>query len=165
MMIKFSNPLLLFDQSSVPYQRADDVGFVITEFLWFDGKPFYPASALAHAKVSQVALSFSEGGSEAEDNCDLIFQMPKAEGGHFFEIVLRSDLATFYGGWVWGEEIEYLDRYKNGYRVLCSRIHGKQVTFEYSEQERRYQPANELPLDKMDITHYPENWGRDHTIC
>lgn len=163
MIIRFRNPLLLFDQSSAPYQRADDVGFVITEFLWLDGKPFYPVSALAHAKVSQVALAFS--GGEAEDNCDLVFQMPKSEGGHFFEIVLRSDLATFYGGWVWGDELEYLDRYKNGYRVLCSRIHGKQVKFEYSEQERRYLPANELPLDKMMITHFPEDWRRDHTIC
>jgi hypothetical protein len=150
-MIVFNSQYMMFDHSIEPYQRADDVGYAISEFLWFEGRPFYPATALAHAKVAQVNLCTSAGREDSQDNCDLIFQMPKADGGHFFEIVMRSDAGTTYGGWAWGEALECLDQYVNGYRVLKARINNAHEAFEYSVRCGQYEPRSKLSIDKATL--------------
>jgi hypothetical protein len=147
-MIAFNSHYMMFDGRTEPYQRADDVGYAISEFLWFDGRPFYPASVLAQAKIAQVNLCALQASEDNQDNCDLIFQMPKADGGHFFEIVMRSDAGTAYGGWAWGETLECLDQYVNGYRVLRARINNTYVAFEFSVQCWRYGPQSKLSVDK-----------------
>lgn len=150
-MIVFNKQYMIFDHGIEPYQRADDVGYAISAFLWFEGRPFYPATALARAKVAQVNLSALSGCEDSQDNCDLIFQMPKADGGHFFEIVMRSDAGTAYGGWAWGEALECMDQYVNGYRVLRARIDKNTVAFEYSAQLEQYQPRSKLGVDKANL--------------
>ena len=150
-MIAFNSQYMMFDGRIEPYQRADDVGYAISEFLWFEGRPFYPAAALAQAKVAQVNLCALQPGEDNQDNCDLIFQMPKADGGHFFEIVMRSDIGTAYGGWAWGETLECLDQYVNGYRVLQARVNSTHLAFEYSTQCWRYGPTSKLPVDKATL--------------
>lgn len=150
-MIAFNCHYMMFDGRIEPYQRADDVGYAISEFLWFDGRPFYPASALAQAKVAPVNLCSLQVSEDNQDNCDLIFQMPKADGGHFYEIVMRSDTGTDYGGWAWGETLECLDQYVNGYRVLRAHINNSQASFEYSSQCRRYGPTSKLHIDKVSL--------------
>ncbi|TPP05866.1 hypothetical protein [Rhizobium glycinendophyticum] len=147
-MIAFMSQYMMFDGRIEPYQRADDVGYAISEFLWFEERPFYPASALAQAKVAQVNLCSLQGSEDNQDNCDLVFQMPKADGGHFYEIVMRSDNGTAYGGWAWGETLECLDQIANGYRVLRTQIHETQASFEYSSKSRRYGPTSKLLMDK-----------------
>nr|WP_183795927.1 hypothetical protein [Allorhizobium borbori] len=139
---------MVFDNRTDPFQRADDVGYVISEFLWFKGRPFYPVSALAQARISEFNLAAREYNGSNEDNLDLIFRMPRSEGGHYFEIILRSDEGTAYGGWAWGEELSYLDRFVNGYRVLAAYIEGHPVTFEYSARWHRYRPTSDLPISK-----------------
>ncbi|OLP56363.1 hypothetical protein BJF92_15290 [Rhizobium rhizosphaerae] len=131
-----------------PYQRADDVGYAITEFLWSKGRPFYPVSALAHARVSEVNLASVACTRYDDDNLDLIFQMPKSGGGHFFEIVLRSNESTAYGGWAWGEKLSFVDRFVNGYRVLTAFIEGQEVSFEYSSRWHRYRANCDIPVSK-----------------
>lgn len=147
-MIAFNSRYLVFDHRTEPYQRADDVGYVISEFLWFKGRPFYPVSALAQARINEANLAAREYNKDDEDNLDLIVRMPKSEGGHYFEIILRSNEGTAYGGWAWGEELRYLDRFVNGYRVIATSIEGRTVTFEYSTRWHRYCTTSDLPVSK-----------------
>ena len=148
-MTTFSHPYMVFDQLVEPYQRADDVGYIISEFMWFEGRPFYPISALANAKVTYTTLSDKPSDGFDEDNVDVIFRMPGVSGGCFFEIVLRSDAGTFYGGWLWGQELEVLNEVINGYRVLLTRYEHNPIRFEFSEKERRYLATDHLPFGKF----------------
>lgn len=145
-MIAFNGSYMAFEPRTEPYQRADDVGYAVSEFMWFKGRPFYPVSALAHAKVAHARLSACD--DEDEDNLDILFRMPLVAGGHFFEIVLRSNEGTSYGGWLWGEELEILNEVVNGYRVLAGKFDGRLIRFEYSKRSHRYQTAEPLPVEK-----------------
>lgn len=68
--------------------------------------------------------------------------------GHFFEIVLRSNEGTSYGGWLWGEELEILNEVVNGYRVLAGKFEDRRIRFEYSKRSHRYRTAEPLPVEK-----------------
>src|SRR6218665_3349035 len=83
----FNRAYLAFSTQAEPYQRADDVGYAITEFMWFHGKPFYPIGALACAQVASVRLSQGDFDALDEDNIDLVFRMRETEGDSFFELV------------------------------------------------------------------------------
>jgi hypothetical protein len=144
----FNRTYLAFGADAEPYQRADDVGYAIAEFLWFDGRPFYPATALASAQIASVRLSECPSESLNDDNLDLIFRMREAGGGSFFEIVLRSDGGTTYGGWLWGRSIQVLDELVNGHRVLEAILDTGEVRFEYCRTAGRYQGLGPLPVDK-----------------
>ncbi|AVH43585.1 hypothetical protein G6M70_08645 [Agrobacterium tumefaciens] len=139
---------MAFEPRIEPYQRADDVGYAVSEFMWFKGRPFYPVSALVHAKVAHARLSAEKGDEEDEDNLDILFRMPLVAGGHFFEIVLRSNEGTSYGGWVWGEELEILNEFVNGYRVLAGKFDDRLIRFEYSRRFQRYRTIEPLPVEK-----------------
>lgn len=150
-MILFNQYYMAFDHHIEPYQKADDVGYVISEFLWFEERPFYPVTALAQARVARVNLTASRRGDDDEDNCDLIFQMPKADGGHFYEIVMRSDEGTSYGGWACGERLETVDIAVNGYRQLRAFIHDSPVFFQFSLEHKRYMTKSEISLAKAKL--------------
>lgn len=139
---------MAFEPRIEPYQRADDVGYAVSEFMWFKGRPFYPVSALVHAKVAHARLSAKKGDEEDEDNLDILFRMPLVAGGHFFEIVLRSNEGTSYGGWVWGEELEILNEFVNGYRVLAGKFDDRFIRFEYSKRFQGYRTIEPLPVEK-----------------
>jgi hypothetical protein len=147
-VIAFNGSYMAFEPRIEPYQRADDVGYAVSEFMWFKGRPFYPVSALVHAKVAHARLSAKKGDEEDEDNLDILFRMPLVAGGHFFEIVLRSNEGTSYGGWVWGEELEILNEFVNGYRVLAGKFDDRFIRFEYSKRFQRYRTIEPLPVEK-----------------
>jgi len=134
----FNRNYMTFTLHTEPYQRADDVGYAVTEFMWFDGRPFYPIGALTDARIAYLRLSdgpFDEGD---EDNLDLIFQMREAGGGHFFEVVLRSNTGTSYAGWLWGQDVEVLDEIVANHRVLLVDCNGSKMRYEYSLSQGRY---------------------------
>ncbi|WP_159945979.1 hypothetical protein [Rhizobium sp. 18065] len=129
---------MTFTLHSEPYQRADDVGYAVTEFLWFDGKPFYPIGALADARIAALRLSAGAFDEGDEDNLDLIFQMREAGGGHFFEVVLRSNSGTSYAGWLWGQELEVLNEVAANHRVLLVECNGSKIRYAYNDEKGRY---------------------------
>lgn len=67
-----------------PFERANDIGSVITEFLWYEGSPFYPLGDLISANISSVWLGAGEPTKDDEDNLDLVFKMPESDVGQFF---------------------------------------------------------------------------------
>lgn len=145
----FARPYLTFSSTTAPYQRADDVGYIVTEFMSFKGRPYYPIGVLTSARVTSVHLTARDPEEGDEDNLDLLFRMREAEGGYFFEIVLRSSQGTRYGGWVWGYEIEVLDEVVQGYRVLLTHDGKKQWRFAYCCQAERYRSLDPLPVEKI----------------
>lgn len=146
--MKFNDPCLTFASSAQPFLRADDVGYAMTEFMWFEGKPYYPMSALTDARVACVRLSAALYEELDEDNLDLVFQMRGPQGKHLFEIVLRSDYGTAYGGWLWGEDLEIADEFIDGYRVLTTTYDGLPARFEYNRELGQYGFVGENPFEK-----------------
>lgn len=144
----FNRAYLAFSTQAEPYQRADDVGFAITEFMWFHGKPFYPIGALAGAQVARVCLSEGDFDVLDDDNIDLVFRMREAEGDSFFELVLRSDRGTAYGGWLWGRDVRVLDEFVDDRRVLATSVSEGDARFEYNKAAGRYRCVNRLPVEK-----------------
>lgn len=129
---------MTFTLHTEPYQRADDVGYAVTEFMWFDGKPFYPIGALADARIATLRLSAGAFDDGDEDNLDLIFQMREVGGGHFYEVILRSNTGTSYAGWLWGQELEVLDDVEANHRVLLVECNGSKIRYAYNDAQRRY---------------------------
>lgn len=137
-IISFSRDYASFGSLVRPFEKADDIGSVITEFLWYQGEPFYPVSALLCAKVSSVWLGQGEPSSVDEDNLDLVFKMRESDGGSFFEIVLRSSYGTSYGGWGWGQRLEITDELVCGHRVLVVHANNRKIKLVYSSSENVY---------------------------
>lgn len=144
---------MTFTLHTEPYQRADDVGYAVTEFMWFDGKPFYPIGALADARIAALRLSAGAFDDSDEDNLDLIFQMREAGGGHFYEVVLRSNTGTSYAGWLWGQELEVLDDVAANHRVLLVECNGLKIRYVYSEAEGRYTCDDHDGKSKLSFRH------------
>jgi hypothetical protein len=149
--MSFNSSYLQFSSYTEPYQRADDVGYAITEFMWFKGYPFYAIGALTEAKVAYARLAQGDFEETDQDNFDLVFRMGESGGGHFFELVLRSDKGTAYGGWVWGEDLLVTDEFINGYRVLATNHAAGQTHFAYSRRRRGYQCIGRPPVDKAAV--------------
>src|SRR5690349_14760992 len=86
--ISFNRDYAAFGSQVRPFEKSDDVGIVVSEFLWYDGLPFYPIGALIDAKISSAWLGEGEAPSGDTADLDLIFKM----GGDFgyFEIILRT---------------------------------------------------------------------------
>jgi len=155
--MKFNSSYFVFASSAQPFLRADDVGYAVTEFMWFKGKPYYPMGALTDARVACFHLSATLREEIDEDNLDLVFRMRGPQGGHFFEIVLRSDQGTTYGGWLWGSDLEILDEFVDGYRVLSTVYDGAPTRFEYSRELGRYGFIGQIPVEK---TPFAKDHGR-----
>lgn len=155
--MQFNGSYLAFASSAPPFLRADDVGYAITEFMWFQGKPYYPMGALTDARVAYFHLSAALREETDEDNLDLVFQMRGPQGGHFFEIILRSDHGTTYGGWLWGSDLEILDEFVDGYRVLSTMYDGTPARFEYNRELGRYGIVGQAPVEK---TPFAKDQGR-----
>ena len=112
------------------FEKADDVGFVVTEFLWFEGRPFYPIGALMNARISAVPLG--DGDPPSEELIDLVFRMPTSIAHEFwYEIVLRVEGGAAYGGFIFGETLSVRDEVVNGHRVLEAGFSGATQRFAY----------------------------------
>jgi hypothetical protein len=146
--LKFNISYLTFTSNAQPFLRADDVGYAITEFMWFKGKPYYPMGALTEARIACLHLSSAFRDEFDEDNLDLVFLMRRPEGGHFFEVVLRSNHGTTYGGWLWGSNLEIVDEMVEGYHVLSTIHDGEPARFEFSRELGQYKFVGDQPVDK-----------------
>ncbi len=136
-MISFNRNYAAFAAGVRPFESADDVGLVVTEFLWDGGFPFYPIGALIDAKISSAWLGESDApGNEAD--LDLIFKMRELEGANYFEIILRTASGPIYGGWVAGQSLEVTDEFINGHRVLIGHDSGAKGRYEFDLQASRY---------------------------
>ncbi|TYC65783.1 hypothetical protein FMN63_25800 [Stappia sp. BW2] len=140
--ISFRRNYAAYGDNVRPFERANDIGSVITEFLWYEGAPFYPFGDLVSATISSVWLGAGEPTKDDEDNLDLVFKMPESDGGNFFEIVLRSSGGTSYGGWAWGQDLEVTDTVVSGHRVLVAHANELCVFLEYSLEKGKYVQRN-----------------------
>ncbi len=128
-----------------PFEKADDVGYVVSEFLWFLGTPFYPIGGLVDAKVSSVWLGAGDRPLGDEDNLDLIFKMRIfPEGRQFFEIVLRSDAGASYGGWIYGQSVEIGEEIVNAHRVIIAEADGVKERYEFHPSDGQYHLASSV---------------------
>lgn len=148
----FDHSYISFTSAAQPFVRADDVGFVVSEFLCFDGKPYYPIGALAEASIAPVRLSTTQPDDLDEDNLDLIFRMREVDGGSFFEIVLRSHQGTTYGGWAWGRDLVVLNESVNDHRVLVTSYCGGRIRFTYCQRLRQYKAEGVTPVSKTTLS-------------
>ena len=127
--IQFNRDYAAFGSQVKPYEKADDVGLVVTEFLclWF-----YPIGALVNAKISAIWLGEGEKPAGDTENIDLLFKMGSS-GEPFIEIILRSTgNPPVYGGWVAGDSVDVTDEIVNGQRVLVTTLEGSKLRWEYT---------------------------------
>ena len=102
-------------------------GYEVNELVIYEGYPYYPANALMDAKLSSIWLGNVEVKDEA--NLDLILRFkpsyPKApDNCYFFEIIMRRDGCSYYGGFCDGSELRITDEVKNGHRVIETDFEG-----------------------------------------
>ncbi|MCB1355524.1 MAG: hypothetical protein KDK53_03155 [Maritimibacter sp.] len=120
---------------------AFDVGYAVSEFLHYDGRPFYPVGALSKARVMRVWLGTGKGLVTPQP--DLIFEMPPFEGQpadfRLFEIVLRTTWGAVYGGWAFGTDLKLAADFWSGHRVLHTQYRGERLQFTYDLPSGRYQ--------------------------
>lgn len=135
--IQFNRTYAQFGAQVKEYEKSDDVGFVVTEFLWFEGFPFYPISSLIDAKITGIWLGEGERPAADTNNIDLIFKMA-GMGEGLYEIVLRSDDGTFYGGWFFGDTLEVTDEIVAGHRVVIGSSGGEHFRFEFDPSIGQY---------------------------
>jgi len=114
------------------FERKDDVGYVYTELLSFNGAPYYPVGSLMTGLLSSIWLG--EGEASSDDDLDLIIRMPPVEHDapdnyYFYEIVMRGETAPFYAGFVDGNNVRILDEIVNGHRVLETEFDGSKWRF------------------------------------
>jgi len=137
-MISFNRNYAAFGSQVRPFEKSDDVGFTVTEFMWFEGAPFYPIGSLIDAKISSAWLGEGEPQSGDEADLDLIFKMREQEGFNFFEIVLRTAFGAVYGGYAGGQSLEVTDEIVNGHRVLIAHTDSIKDRYEYSLETGQY---------------------------
>lgn len=116
--IIFDHPFLSFAPNLAPFVRADDVGYAVSQFISRQGDVRYPISALTEAKVARVRLDGRFRDESDEDNLALILRIPASRGLFTFEIIVRSDLGTFYAGCIQGTQLQILDHFQSHYRKL-----------------------------------------------
>lgn len=128
--LKFSREFAEFGPHIRDFEKANDVGIIVTEFLWFWGAPFYPIGDLMEARISAVPLG--DGDPSSEELIDLVFQMPSGNPDEFFyEIVLRVEGNAVYGGFAYGASLSVRDEIVNGHRVLEAKVGGDIVRYIY----------------------------------
>ena len=137
--LQFNRKYAEFGSRIRDFEKDDEVGFVVSEFLWYDGAPFYPVGAVIDAHVSAVWLG--EGDAPTEDLIDLVFRMRPSPNQDFtlYEIVLRDQGGAFYGGWVFGDNLRVTDEVVNGHRVLETDDLGATARFVFVPTQGQYQ--------------------------
>ena len=137
--LKFDREYAEFAPQVRDFERADDVGLVVTEFLWDEGAPFYAIGELMEARINAVPLG--DGDPSSEELIDLVFRMPAkwSGGGFYYEIVLRVEGGAVYAGWIFGETLRVGDDVVNGHRVLETDVGGETLRFVYNLSSGRYQ--------------------------
>ncbi|WP_299289059.1 hypothetical protein [uncultured Tateyamaria sp.] len=136
--LQFNREFAEFGPQVRNFEKADDVGFVVTELLWDGGAPFYAIGELMDARINATPLG--EGDPASEELIDLVLRFPtRGEGdGFWFEIVLRVEGGAAYAGWIFGEELAVTDEIVNGHRVLEASAGGTTLRYVYDLMSGRY---------------------------
>lgn len=135
--LQFKRGYAAFGSQVRPFEMDDSVGFVVTEFSTHEGYSFYPIGAIIGAEISTAWLG--EGQAPAPDekgSPDIIFKM--RDDYPFFEIVLRSDAKTSWGGSIYGQTLEVTDEVVAGHRVLVAEVDGVRDRYEYNSRMGQY---------------------------
>lgn len=124
-----------------PWEKTDDVGFVISEILY----SYYPVGALMTAKISGNWLGEGEKPANDPETLDLMLKMRGPYGYDFIEIILRStSFSPFHAGYLDGGDVEITDTLVNGHRVLIST--DGQFKYRYEFDGSHYSLAGVLTL-------------------
>lgn len=136
--IQFDTSYLSFAPKLEPFIRADDVGYAVSQFISTQGKVRYPVSILTQARVAHVRLCRSARDDD-EDNLAVILRLPAANGIYMFEIIIRSDLETFYAGCIPGVHLQVLNKISGEYhKIRC--INGPVISdYEFSTHSKRFE--------------------------
>lgn len=54
--VKFTRDYLAWGSQVKTYEKSDDVGVVVSDFMWFEGYPFYPIGALVGGRSPASGL-------------------------------------------------------------------------------------------------------------
>ncbi|MEM5585276.1 hypothetical protein WNZ15_22660 [Roseibium sp. AS2] len=115
--VQFNRDVAEWGPKVKPWEKSEDVGFVISEIL----ELYYPVGSLMTARISGNWLGEGEKPENNPETLDLMLQMQEAGGDEYVEIILRSTTFTpFYAGYLFGNEVEITDTLVNGHRVLIS---------------------------------------------
>lgn len=138
-VLKFNRGYAEFGANIRDFEKTNDVGMIVTEFLWYYQRPFYPIASIVDSKITSVWLGEDE--PKGKESLDLIFRMAQFEepdGFDLYEIVLRGDAKTAYGGWVAGKNLRVSDDIVNGHRVLETENDGYLERYTYSLMDQKY---------------------------
>lgn len=128
------------DSMMLDILKAEDVGLVATEFLFFENRPFYPVGSLLNAVVTEVSLGTGAINPGALN--DLIFEMSPSTfqptGYCIFEILLRTGTGAAYGGWAFGSALEVTSNFASGHRMLRTTFRDETLNFAFSPDYGRY---------------------------
>lgn len=149
-LIDHQGSIVEFGVDAAEVLEADDVGYVVSGFLRYRSRVFYPAGALAGAQIARVWLGV--GRVEVGGVMDLIFRMPPFEDQppdfSIYEIVLRTGHGAAYGGWAFGNGLRLLNDYRAGHRILATSFRGSTLSFAYEPTEGSYRYV-EGPLSSL----------------
>jgi hypothetical protein len=136
--VHFNRDYAAFGSEVKAYEKADDVGLVISEIIC---EFLFPVRALINAKISGIWLGEGEKPANDTENIDLLFKEAKPQEP-YIDIILRSTgNSPVYGGWVAGQTLQVTNEIVNGYRVLLTMWDGEQWRWEVSLDDSRYHPA------------------------
>lgn len=146
--LNFNRRFAKFDKKTRDFEKSDDVGYVVTQFLWWEGAPYYPIGALIDADVSAVWLGEDE--PQSSEVIDLIFRMrpfDEASNIHEFEIVMRNGVEPFYAGFAIGSELAVTDEIINFHRVLVTQFEGAELRYVFNPAIGQYQLDESLVVE------------------
>lgn len=133
--VSFNRDFAEFGNKVRPFERANDVGYVVTELMWYEGWPYYPTDALMDATITSLWLG--EGEPKTEESIDLVlrFSPPEhdaPENYYFFEIIIRGEGEAYYGGFCDGTSMHATDEIVNGHRVIETEFEGSVSRWVYT---------------------------------
>lgn len=125
--VSFNRDLAGFGIGARPFERTEEIGYAITEMMWFRGLPFYPFDALVDANLATVWLG--EGKPQTEETADLVLRFSPSYRGapvnyYFFEIILRGEGPACYGGYCDGSSLWVTEEIRNGHRIIETEFEG-----------------------------------------
>lgn len=146
--LTFNRRYAEFDKEVRDFEKSDDVGYVVTQFLWWEGAPYYPIGALMDADIGAIWLG--EDDPQSSDVIDLIFRMrpfDPASNIYEFEIVMRNGVEPFYAGYAVGSEMTVTDEVTNFHRVLVTQFDGAEFRYVFNPAIGQYQLDESLVVE------------------
>ncbi len=132
--IRFDRGYAAFQDRVREFERAPDVGYIVTEFMQYNGQPYYPIDAVIESNISSVWLG--EGEPEDTSTLDILFRLIPQEHDapveyYFYEIVMRGGVRPYYAGFVDGSSLSITDEIVNGHRVIETDFEGNTFRWTY----------------------------------